>query len=51
MTVTGRTLAEEAADAVETPGQEVVRPIDQPLKPHGGLVILFRATWRRKAAC
>ena len=25
----------------ETPGQEVVRPIDRPLKPHGGLVILF----------
>ena len=41
MTVTGRTLAEEAADAKETPGQEVVRPIDRPLKPTGGLVILF----------
>jgi dihydroxy-acid dehydratase len=40
-TVTGRTLAEEAAKAVETPGQEVVRPIDRPLKSHGGLVILF----------
>jgi dihydroxy-acid dehydratase len=40
-TVTGRTLAEEAANAKETPGQEVVRPIDQPLKPTGGLVILF----------
>jgi dihydroxy-acid dehydratase len=40
-TVTGRTLAEEAAKAVETPGQEVVRPIDRPLKPTGGLVILF----------
>ena len=40
-TVTGRTLAEEAARAVEAPGQEVVRPIDRPLKPHGGLVILF----------
>ena len=26
---------------VETPGQEVVRPIDRPLKPHGGLVILY----------
>ena len=25
----------------ETPGQEVVRPIDRPLKPTGGLVILF----------
>jgi dihydroxy-acid dehydratase len=40
MTVTGRTLAEEAARATETPGQEVVRPLDKPLKPTGGLVIL-----------
>jgi dihydroxy-acid dehydratase len=40
-TVTGRTLREEAAKAVETPGQEVVRPLDRPLKPTGGLVILF----------
>ena len=40
-TVTGRTLGEEAAKAVETPGQEVVRPIGRPLKPTGGLVILF----------
>jgi dihydroxy-acid dehydratase len=40
-TVTGRTLAEEAAQAVETPGQQVVRPIDRPIKSTGGLVILF----------
>jgi len=40
MTVTGRTLAEEAAKAVETPGQEVVVPLDKPLKTSGGLVIL-----------
>ena len=39
-TVTGRTLAEEAANAVETRGQEVVRPIGQELKKSGGLVIL-----------
>jgi dihydroxy-acid dehydratase len=39
-TVTGRTLGEEAASAVETPGQEVVRPAGQPLKKSGGLVIL-----------
>jgi dihydroxy-acid dehydratase len=39
-TVTGRTLGEEAAAAVETPGQEVVRPVDRPLKPTGGLVIV-----------
>ena len=40
ITVTGRTLAEEAALAKETPNQEVVRKIDAPLKPTGGLVIL-----------
>ena len=40
LTVTGRTLAEEAADAVETPGQDVVRELDDPLKETGGLVIL-----------
>jgi dihydroxy-acid dehydratase len=40
MTVTGRTLAEESATAVETPGQEVIRPLGEPLKPTGGLVIL-----------
>jgi dihydroxy-acid dehydratase len=39
-TVTGRTIGEEAADAQETPGQQVVRPLDDPLKPTGGLVIL-----------
>ena len=39
-TITGRTLASEAADAVETKGQEVVRPLGQPLKSSGGLVIL-----------
>jgi dihydroxy-acid dehydratase len=40
MTVTGRTIGEEASGAVEAPDQEVVRPIDRPLKPTGGLVIL-----------
>jgi len=40
LTVTGRTLAEEAAAAKETPHQEVVRKIEAPLKPTGGLVIL-----------
>jgi len=39
-TVTGRTLGEEAAAARETPGQDVVRPADTPIKPTGGLVIL-----------
>jgi len=40
LTVTGRTLAEEAASAKETPGQQVVRGKDNPLKETGGLVIL-----------
>jgi dihydroxy-acid dehydratase len=40
MTPSGRTFAEEAALAVETPGQDVVVPLDKPLKPTGGLVIL-----------
>ncbi|HSB36667.1 MAG TPA: dihydroxy-acid dehydratase, partial [Thermoanaerobaculia bacterium] len=40
MTVTGRTLFAEAKDAVETPGQEVIRPLERPLKPTGGLAIL-----------
>ena len=40
LTVTGRTLAEEAAEARETPGQEVVRPLSNPVKATGGLVIL-----------
>ena len=40
ITVTGKTLAEEAAHAVETPGQTVIYPIDHPLKATGGLVIL-----------
>jgi dihydroxy-acid dehydratase len=40
VTPTGRTIAQEAATAVETPGQEVVRSLENPLKPVGGLVIL-----------
>ncbi|MSQ33712.1 MAG: dihydroxy-acid dehydratase, partial [Dehalococcoidia bacterium] len=40
MTVTGRTIGEEASRAVETPGQVVVRPLSDPIKPTGGLVIL-----------
>jgi dihydroxy-acid dehydratase len=39
-TVSGRTIGEEAADAEEAPGQEVVRSLDDPLKETGGLVIL-----------
>ncbi len=40
ITVTGCTLGEEAAAAKETPAQEVVRKLNVPLKPTGGLVIL-----------
>jgi dihydroxy-acid dehydratase len=40
ITVTGRTLAEEAADAHETPGQEVILPLNKALKPRGGIAIL-----------
>ena len=39
-TVTGRTIGEEAARATETPGQQVVRPLSNPIKPTGGMVIL-----------
>ena len=40
ITVTGRTIGEEAAKAAETPGQEVVRALDSPLQASGGLAIL-----------
>ena len=40
MTPSGQTIGEEAQTAVETPGQEVVRPLSDPIKPNGGLVIL-----------
>jgi len=40
LTVSGLTLAEEAAKVQETPGQPVVRPLSNPLKSSGGLVIL-----------
>jgi dihydroxy-acid dehydratase len=39
-TVTGRTLGEEVASAVETPGQVVITTADAPFSPTGGLVIL-----------
>lgn len=39
-TTSGRTLFEEAREAVETPGQEVIRPLSDPIKPNGGLAIL-----------
>jgi dihydroxy-acid dehydratase len=39
-TVSGRSIGEEAALAQETPKQEVVRPLSDPISPNGGLVIL-----------
>jgi dihydroxy-acid dehydratase len=39
-TVTGRTIGEHAREAEETPGQRVVLPLDEPIKPTGGLAIL-----------
>jgi dihydroxy-acid dehydratase len=39
-TVTGHTFAEEAAKAVETPGQQVIHPLNKPIKPTGGIAIL-----------
>ncbi len=40
MTVDGRTIAEVAAAATETPGQQVIRPADAPLRHHGGIAVL-----------
>ncbi len=40
MTVTGQTIGEVADSAQETAGQEVVRPVSDPITPTGGLVIL-----------
>jgi dihydroxy-acid dehydratase len=39
-TVTGRTIGEHAAEAQETDGQRVVRPLEEPIKPTGGFAIL-----------
>jgi dihydroxy-acid dehydratase len=39
-TVTGRTVGEHARAAAETDGQQVIRPLTDPLKPTGGIAIL-----------
>ena len=39
LTVTGRSIGEEAREATETAGQQVIQPLEKPLAP-GGLVIL-----------
>jgi dihydroxy-acid dehydratase len=40
LTVTGRTIGEEARAAREAPGQKVIRALANPIAPHGGLAIL-----------
>ena len=40
LTVTGQTIGEVAAAATEAEGQDVVRPLSEPLKPNGGFAIL-----------
>jgi dihydroxy-acid dehydratase len=40
ITVTGQTIGEVADGATEAEGQVVVRPVDDPIKPSGGLAIL-----------
>jgi dihydroxy-acid dehydratase len=40
ITVTGRTIGEEADRAEEADGQEVIRPLDNPVKATGGLAIM-----------
>jgi len=40
ITVTGKMLSQEANGAQEISGQDVILPLDNPLKPHGGLAIL-----------
>jgi dihydroxy-acid dehydratase len=40
LTISGKTIGEEAQEAVETPNQPVIKTFENPIKPHGGLVIL-----------
>ena len=40
ITVTGRTIGDEADAAEETPGQEVVHPASDPIQATGGLIVL-----------
>ncbi|MFL6463899.1 MAG: dihydroxy-acid dehydratase [Bryobacteraceae bacterium] len=40
LTITGKTFGEQVASVTETPGQDVIRPLDNPIKKSGGLVIL-----------
>ncbi len=40
LTITGKTFGEELANVKETPGQDVIRPLTNPIKKSGGIVIL-----------
>jgi dihydroxy-acid dehydratase len=40
LSVSGRTLHEEVSSITENSGQDVIHPLDAPIKPFGGLVIL-----------
>ncbi len=40
ITVTGRTIGEEARATLEAPGQKVIRPLSQPIATRGGFAIL-----------
>jgi len=40
LTISGKTIGEEAQEAIETPNQQVIKTFENPIKPHGGLVIL-----------
>src|SRR5438270_3749670 len=40
MTVSGKTIGEEAAGTVDTNGQNVVKPLRDPIAPTGGMIIL-----------
>ncbi|MBI1950816.1 MAG: dihydroxy-acid dehydratase [Acidobacteria bacterium] len=40
MTVSGRTIGDEAREARETSGQQVIRPLSDPVQKTGGLAIL-----------
>lgn len=42
LTVTGKTIAENLEDAPSYPeGQDIIRPLDNPIKPEGHLTILY----------
>ena len=48
ITVTGRTFAEEASDAKETPGQEVIKPLSNADQNQSGGLVILRGTLARR---